>query len=220
MAFDTFAGTAVERRLRSIAAEVAEFANAEATASGLPGRVNGPQDAYRHLVGVGELARRVGVVPAWLMAEYNELESRAAMRRAEQARRPVPAANTRESRSMDRHNNRLALGLGLSAASPEQVIQRARIAIDRAHRTFSGSGADGTAFWHPHAMWEDIGGDAAHLPTEIRWPPPGEHLKAYERALATGTRSHGGRGAGSVFVSDHLREGQPVAGYWRSAPSP
>lgn len=59
-------------RSRRIADEVAEFANAEAAASGLPGHVNGPRDAYRHLVGVGELSRRIGVIPASILAEYNE----------------------------------------------------------------------------------------------------------------------------------------------------
>jgi hypothetical protein len=141
------------RRLREIAGEVAEFANAEATASGLPGHVNGPQDAYRHLVGVGELARRLGGVQASVLAEYNEQVSRHAMIRAEQSGRSVPPANTRESRAMDRHNNRLAVGIGMTARSPEDVIQRARTAIERAQAIHGGSGADGSAFWHPRAMW-------------------------------------------------------------------
>lgn len=144
--------TAFVRRLRAIANEVIEFSYAEAGASGLPGHVNGPQDAYRHLVGVGELARRLGGLQGWMLAEYNEQVSRRAMIRAEEGGRPVAPSNTRESRAMDRHNNRLAAGMGMTARSPEDVIQRARIAIERAQGIYGGSGADGSAFWHQRSM--------------------------------------------------------------------
>jgi hypothetical protein len=49
--------------------------------SGLPGQDQGPADAYRHLVGVAELSRRVGPVQAAAMAERNEWESTEAMLR-------------------------------------------------------------------------------------------------------------------------------------------
>lgn len=152
----TLIETPFASRLREIAGQVAEFANAEANDSGLPGHVNGPQDAYRHLVGVGELARRLGGIQAWVLAEYNEQVSRRGMLQAEQRGRPVAPANTREARAMDRRNNSLAVGIGMTAQSPEDVIRRARTAIERAQAIHGGSGADGSAFWHPRAMW--VGG--------------------------------------------------------------
>lgn len=209
------------RRLREIADEVAEFADAEASASGLPGHVNGPQDAYRHLVGVGELARRLGGVQASVLAEYNEQVSRRAMIQAEQSGRPVPPANTRESRAMDRHNNRLAVGMGMTARSPEDVIQRARTAIERAQAIHGGSGADGSAFRHPRAMWQGDQGPVQWPVPTPNWPAiESDHVRQY-RAKASPRTSieDSGAAGGSTFVDPHMRGGHPVNGYWRSVPA-
>jgi hypothetical protein len=207
--------TPVVSRLRRIAGEVAEFANAEAAASGLPGHVNGPQDAYRHLVGVGELARRIGALQAWVLAEYNEQVSRRAMLRSERLGLPVAPANTRESRAMDRANNRLAIGIGMTARSPEEVVQRARRAFERAHSIHSGSGADGSAFWHPRSMW--IGdADVAWSLSPSQWPAvESEHFLRYVARTRPAANDNPGR---STFVDPHLRGGQPVAGHWRRIP--
>jgi hypothetical protein len=209
-------GTSVVSRLRRIAGEVAEFANAEAAGSGRPGHVNGPQDAYRRLVGVGELARRIGAVPAWVLAGYNEQVSRRAMLRSERLGRPVPPANTRESRAMDRRNNRLAAGIGMTARSPEDVVQRARRAVERAQSIYSGSGADGSAFWHPRSMWA---GDAEVIPWSVSPPTwlavESDHLRHYQARTLPGPSGNSG---GSTFVDPHLRGGHPVAGHSRSLP--
>ncbi len=52
------------KRVQRIIAEVSGFAEAEARRSHLPGWTNGPADAYRHLLVVGELTRRLGPIPA------------------------------------------------------------------------------------------------------------------------------------------------------------
>jgi len=212
--------TGAVTRLRRIAGDVAAFANAEAAASGLPGHVNGPQDAYRHLVGVGELARRIGAVPAWVLAEYNEQVSRRAMLRSEQLGRPVAPANTRESRAMDRRNNRLAVGLGMTARSPEDLLQRARTAIERANSIYGGSGADGSAFWYPRSMWT---GDSEFIPWSVSppaWPAvESDHLRRYQARTRPEPRpGASGRSGGTTYVDPHLRGGHAIAGHWRSLP--
>ena len=209
----------IERRLRQIAYEVAEFAKSEALMSGLPGSTNGPADAYRHLVGVGELARRIGVAPASVISELNEILSGREMRRAEIAGEPVPPANTSMARAMDRANNRLGAGLGMTASTPEDVVRRARLAIERAQALHGGSGAMGTAFWHPRADWADDG------QAIIAWPPPrwtwpdveSPHLRAYRQAA--GIRLEPERPS-TTYVDPHMRDGHPVSGHWRRVPRP
>lgn len=62
------------RRLDTIEA-IQNFATAEARSARMPGWTNGPADAYRHLIVVGEMTRRFGDLPATLMAELNETTS-------------------------------------------------------------------------------------------------------------------------------------------------
>ena len=95
-------------RLRAIARQVRDFAE--------------KADAYRHLVGVAELSRRAGPLLAAAMAERNEWASTEAMLRSILGGRPVAASNTPAARSMDRHNNLLAVGMGATAKSTEEVV--------------------------------------------------------------------------------------------------
>lgn len=122
-------------RLRLVAGQVRRFAEFEAERSGLPGQDQGPADAYRHLVGVAELSRRVGPLTAAAMAERNEWGSTEAMLRAILDGRPVAPSNTPAARRMDRHNNLLAVGIGATASSTEEVVMRARTMMEQAIQT-------------------------------------------------------------------------------------
>ena len=55
---------------------VQEAAEAEATASPLPGFYDGPADAYRHIVGTAELRRRFGWATAFGIATGDEVLGR------------------------------------------------------------------------------------------------------------------------------------------------
>lgn len=125
-------------RLRAIAGEVRDFAEAEATASRLPGQDQGPADAYRHLVGVAELSRRAGPLLAAAMAERNEWTSTEAMLRSILGGRPIAPSNMPAARAMDRHNNLLAVGIGARARSAEDVVMRVRSMMERAIETTGG----------------------------------------------------------------------------------
>lgn len=136
-----------------IAREVAELALAEMRASKLPGQFGGPADAYRHMIGIGELTRRLGVLPAYAISEANELRSERAGHAAGRAGRAVPPANTPEAIRMDRHNNMIGLGIGQEALTFEDVVAAARAQTDRAGT--NGAGLAGRPTWLPESRWQD-----------------------------------------------------------------
>lgn len=137
-----------------IANEVAELARKEMEASNLPGQFGGPADAYRHMIGVGELARRLGALQAYAISEVNELRSEGAAFDANLAGRAIPPANSLEAIGMDRHNN--LIGIGMQALTFEDVVALARAQLDRAGA--NGAGFAGRPTWLPAHRW--------------RYPPP------------------------------------------------
>src|SRR5512132_3841273 len=68
-----------------------EAARKESQSSKLPGRENGPADAYRHLLWAGELTRRFGEKRARLILGAHEIEGRI-------------LGQSPDAESMDRHN--------------------------------------------------------------------------------------------------------------------
>jgi hypothetical protein len=202
-----------------IANEVAALAMEEMRASRLPGQFGGPADAYRHLVGVAELTRRLGVLPAWAISEANELRSERAAFDANRRGATVPAANSPEAVRMDRHNNTIAIGGGEQALTFEDVVTWARAQIDRAGT--DGSGLGGRPTWLPQERWQDN-------PSDINWPLDWSkvtrrgHIDAYPHG---GERHrYGGHDmidapGGPVWVQPHMREGHPIHGYSRSRPT-
>jgi hypothetical protein len=208
--------------------DIADFARAEASLSNLPGWTNGPADAYRHLIVVGEMTRRFGTIPATLMAEYNETLSWYEMQRSRLAGKDVPPANQPEARTMDRHNNwNVAPAIGRAATTPEGVVLGARVAIERAIQK-AGSGENNTAYWRPSAEWDNEG------PSD-NWPRPVWHDLTAQPHITTYRQQAGlppqpqpvqapaeafkKAGGGPVEVRPHQRDGHPVQGYRRSAPS-
>lgn len=98
-------------------------ATIEAKASFLPGRVNGPADAYRHIVWVGEMTRRFGPGVAGGIADLHEWQGQASayIREATgEARDPI---NDSAATAMDRRNNLLGVSIGESARSFDDVLQ-------------------------------------------------------------------------------------------------
>lgn len=143
-------------RLGAIANDVADFADKEASLSQLPGLNQGPGDAYRHLVGVAELSRRLGPLRAYAIAEGNEQRSFLAMLRSVATGQPVASSNTLAAGRMDRHNNKLALWIGATSDLPEEVVARARGLMERAIASRAGRGTGTGRTGRPRA-----GGQAA-----------------------------------------------------------
>jgi hypothetical protein len=120
---------------------IGKAASDEALKSDLPGYFEGPADAYRHIVGVAELRRRHGYDIASAIADGNEFIG-FHRRRLERGPRDID----RPAREMDEHNNAIGLEIGATARTYEEVVRRARAAIDAAVAN-GGSGADGTPRW-------------------------------------------------------------------------
>ena len=113
---------------------VEDAASAEALASPLPGYYDGPADAYRHIVGTAEARRRYGFGTAYALATANEMLGTHA------------SGHPPELRQMDDYNNAIGFSIGADAKSYEEVVQRARAAIDAAIAR-GGDGSDGTPRW-------------------------------------------------------------------------
>ncbi len=130
-------------------------ATQEAVRSNLPGRENGPADAYRHLLWTGELTRRFGPLVAKAAGEWHEKRDLVPERfwwgsRAE-----------RKARAMDRNNNEIGIAIGRRAKTWDDVVRAAREVIDASPR--DGHGGPGRARWmHPDSWDKD--------PPRPNWP--------------------------------------------------
>ena len=207
-------------RLRAIAGQVSVFAKAEALASGLPGQDQEPGDAYRHMLGVAELSRRVGPLLAAAMAERNEWESTEAMLRSLLDGRMPAQSNMPGARRMDRHNNLLVVGTGAVASSTEDVVMRIRSMMERAIETDGGSGRGNTPYWRPYRYWSE-GAPLREWSAE-NWPDLAQatHMHVYRQQLgASPPERESAAGGGPVQVRPHVRDGHPVSGHMRSVPA-
>jgi hypothetical protein len=96
------------------------------------------------MVGAGELARRVGALPAYAAVEGNETISWFMERyNALLGREPGPGRNE-EDRAMDRINNAIGIRIGLRASNPAEVLKAARFEIERAYERGPGVGGGAT----------------------------------------------------------------------------
>jgi hypothetical protein len=118
----------------------------EAVESQLPGRENGPADAYRHLLWGAELTRRFGEDAARRILEDHEIQGTLSATVGRDGQTPEAAA-------MDRRNNELAIALGKRARIWAEVKEGAQVIIDRSDR--SGNGVNGGAVWLERSAWSN-----------------------------------------------------------------
>lgn len=129
----------------------------EAAWSGLPGRENGPADAYRHLLLSAELTRRFGEDYARQLLDAHEWSGN------RDGQTPLQEA-------MDRHNNELGIQLGLQLRSNggtwNDVCREARNLIDPANPNGN------TARWLPQIDPNNPDNSWHKNPTSgAVWPP-------------------------------------------------
>ncbi|ODS24532.1 hypothetical protein AB835_02785 [Candidatus Endobugula sertula] len=140
----------------------------EAISSGLPGRANGPADAYRHLVWGAELTRRYRENIARSILDFHELSSDDARQTA-----------------MDLHNNERAIEIGKEIADNNgdwgDILDRARQEINDSVQdpaivdsTGQITGGNGAA-WYPENEWSqnpknDNTGQRIDT-ADSNWPP-------------------------------------------------
>ena len=170
----------------------------EATASRLPGLHNGPGDAYRHIIGAAEMTRRHGAAMALAALNAHEMGQ--------------GTGQSDDERAMDEHNNEIGVAIGRRAATYDEVVTRARAAIDAAVAR-GGNGRDGTPRWLDRTQW---GAD----PGAPNWPPDWSRATApAEPYNEYGAPSLSGKPVGSwseddvraVMASDAYRQaGHPA----------
>lgn len=218
----------------------------EALASFLPGRVNGPADAYRHIVWVAEMTRRMGPDTAGSLAELHEIQGQMSATRRDMLGQGRDVINDSAATAMDRRNNLLGISIGLQATSFEDVLRLSREAMDRSPR--DGSGGVIGAVWLPKEDWR-----ANPSPDEARWNWPNpdwsrvprQHVTEYlmggeeyrrgadHRQLAADRRAaldaekreawrrmleEDDAAEGPVQVQGYQRDGHPVRAHTRSRP--
>lgn len=153
-------------------------AEEEASRSTLSRHTDGPADAYRHLVGTGEMRRRFGWFVASRGAWLNEV------------RGTHVRGNSAVSREMDDFNNSLGLSLGADATTYADVVRRARAIIETGAGN-SGAGLNGGARWLPDATAINGGQPPLIIPWPSAAPSATNYPYADERFTADRARLAG-----------------------------
>lgn len=199
--------------------DIAALAEREMRASGLPGEFGGPTDAYRHMVWVGEMTRRLGPRIAYIASEANEWRAKRGARRSLEAGRPVAPSNQPDSILMDRHNNGLGLLIGDAADTFDEVVSGARARIVQAGS--DGSGHNGRPVWLPKGRWVEGPGRAPgrNWPFDADAVTDRSHIDGYRQGSAMhrdGTQDIIDAPGGPIYVRPHTRNGRPVNGHIRT----
>jgi len=137
-------------------------AESAAVESQLPGRRNGPADAYRHLIWSAELTRKFGEPVARAILDGHEVQGSAS---------PDPNGEKQSSaeEAMDRHNNEIGIRLGKDAKTFDEVVKRAQETIDSSRGDGDAHNGKG-AVWLERDQWQKNPKDGAgqELPPE-KW---------------------------------------------------
>ena len=141
----------------------ASQATNEANRSQLPGRENGPADAYRHITLAAELTRKYGEEIARKLLDGHEWTGN-------------KDGQTKPAETMDRHNNEIGIEIGKklreSGGKWEDVVREARKKIDP-----NKNGDSDSAKWLPPEDWkknpidDDTGQRMPNDDPRLNWPP-------------------------------------------------
>jgi hypothetical protein len=117
--------------------------------SGLPGREDGPADAFRHMVLAAELSRRYGVSIASDILDEHEKSGRHL------------EGWTQDAENMDRRNNTVGMRIGQTAKDYSDVLRQAEVMIKSAAPDGSGGWRDPYnhapipgPIWLPRDRWK------------------------------------------------------------------
>ena len=142
-----------------------------AVESQLPGRENGPADAYRHILLAAELVRRFGETYANKLLDGHEWTGN-------------NGGQTPKEEAMDKHNNEIGKEIGKKLALDpnskyKDVVKEVQKKFDSTDNNGSG------ARWLPEADWKKnpVGLDGKRIPngdSRLNWPP------AWEKKLPLG----------------------------------
>lgn len=142
---------------------IASDAIFESVYSNLPGRENGPADAYRHILLAAELTRRYGEAYARAALGFHEWDGN--------REGQLPA-----SEAMDRHNNEIGIEIGKRLAQDPGASWHSTVHESR--QAFWGQDGSGSgARWQDPGQWSKNPTDAAgeRIPNDspdLNWPEP------------------------------------------------
>ena len=126
-----------------------------ASESGLPSRIDGPGDAFRHLVWAAELTRRFGAPAASIILDLHE--------RMGYLSGYFGRGWSKQAEDMDRHNNAIGMRIGQAARDYNDVLQRASSIMTVAAPEGNGTWRDphhGSPFpapmWLPRGKWQGM----------------------------------------------------------------
>lgn len=147
---------------------VASAAINESVYSNLPGRSDGPADAYRHVLLSAELTRRYGETYARLILNGHELTGNM-------------QDQTKEANAMDIHNNELGIKIGNrlrqhpNGSSWEEVVREARKTINPNDRNDSGARWLSEDKWKVNPKDDNTGKELPTGHEKVNWPPKWEN---------------------------------------------
>ncbi|MFH0783337.1 MAG: calcium-binding protein, partial [Pseudomonadota bacterium] len=133
----------------------------EAEQSGLPGQIDGPGDAYRHILLAAELTRLFGEVAAQAILDNHEVEDR------------KYTGYSKAAEDMDRYNNKKGIDIGKTAKSWNEIVEQARDQID----PDNSNGENG--HWLPQDKWS-----SRDSSKQKNWPPSWEEGPYFENPYA------------------------------------
>lgn len=122
-----------------------DAANYEAVSSQIPGRENGPADAYRHIIWIAETTRRNKL----FLSNKSDKFTNVVFGHSKEIAGILKGAKIQEV-DMDLHNNEVALKIGMEAESYEEVVINARAIIEKS----DGSGQKNSAVWLHEKKWD------------------------------------------------------------------
>ena len=140
----------------------------ESVYSNLPGRSDGPADAYRHIILSAELTRRYGEPYARLILNGHEFTGNV-------------QDQTKEANEMDIHNNELGIKIGnrlrqqKGGSSWDNVVFEARKTINPNDRNGSGARWLAEDKWRVNPKDDDTGQELPTGHEKINWPPKWEN---------------------------------------------
>lgn len=131
-----------------------EGAIAEMAASQLPGRHNGPADAYRHILLAAELTRRFGEEYARLILNAHEVTG-------------AIGDQTPAERAMDEANNETGIDVGRNSTSWPDVVARSRREMQEGGR----ASILPSDHWGGNPVDDQSGRRMDNSDPRLNWPP-------------------------------------------------
>jgi Ca2+-binding RTX toxin-like protein len=138
--------------------DIERYVTNEAGSANLPGKENGPQDAYRHLLLSAEFTRVFGEFGAKFLLNLHEVENL------------ILDGQPFDNSSMDWNNNTQGSEIGENAQSWDDIVTGARSKMDQSVNGAGASDPNGPVTWMNPQEWSDANSTNTTPYSERNWP--------------------------------------------------